>query len=118
MVSAFEQNLVDVVVIGAGVAGLFAAIEAAEMDASVILIESQPEIGGSSRLSGGYVTLCETELAPGSRDELLADLDEAHHHASHFELSRVYVDNSADTYLRLQDKIGRTSCRERGCKEG
>src|SRR3546814_7121572 len=73
------------------------------MDASVILIESQPEIGGSSRLSGGYVTLCETELAPGSRDELLADLDEAHHHDSHFELSRVYVDNSADTYLRLKD---------------
>ncbi len=103
MAADIEQENADVIVIGAGVAGLFAAVEAAEMDASVVLLESQPEIGGSSRLSGGYVTLCETELEPGSRDELLADLDEAHHHDSHFELSRVYTENSADTYLRLKD---------------
>ncbi len=103
MVDDVEQDIVDVVVIGAGVAGLFAAVEAAEMDASVMLLESQPEIGGSSRLSGGYVALCETELEQASRDELLADLDEAHHHDSQFELSRVYTENSADTYLRLKD---------------
>lgn len=103
MVTGIKQNEFDVVVIGGGVAGLFAAVEAAEMDASVVLIESQAEVGGSSRLSGGYVTLCETELAPGTRDELLEDLDDAHHHDSHFELSRVYTENSADTYYRLKD---------------
>jgi len=94
---------VDVVVLGGGVAGLFAAIEAAEMGASTILLESEPTIGGSSRLSGGHVTLCETELEPGGRQDLLEDLDDAHHHDSYFELSRVYVDNAADTYVRLKE---------------
>ena len=93
----------DVVVLGGGAAGLFAAIEAAEMDVDVVLLESQPAIGGSSRLSGGYVVLCETELQPGPRRELLEDLDEAHHHDSNFELSRVYVDNAAETYVRLTE---------------
>lgn len=93
----------DVLVLGGGAAGLFAAIEAAEMGASTILLESEPAIGGSSRLSGGYVVLCETELEPGNRRELLEDFDDAHHHDSHFELSRVYVDSAADTYLRLKE---------------
>lgn len=98
-----DGDVADVIVVGGGVAGLFAAVEAAEMDASVLLLESQPELGGSSRLSGGYVTLCETEIEPGRREELLADLDDAHHHDSQFELSRVYVENSAGTYLRLKE---------------
>ena len=93
----------DVIVVGSGAAGLFAATEAAEMGTSTLVVESQPAIGGSSRLSGGYVVLCETELESGRRGELLDDLDDAHHHDSYFELSRVYVDNASDTYFRLKD---------------
>ncbi|QSX09178.1 flavocytochrome c [Alkalibacter rhizosphaerae] len=45
----------DVVVLGAGAAGLAAAIEAAEGGASVALLEKLPVTGGSTILSGGIV---------------------------------------------------------------
>lgn len=44
----------DVIVIGAGGAGLAAAISAHELGASVIVLEAGDNIGGSSRLSGGH----------------------------------------------------------------
>jgi fumarate reductase flavoprotein subunit len=45
----------DVVVVGAGAAGLAAAIEAAEAGANVALLEKLPMVGGSAVLSGGLV---------------------------------------------------------------
>jgi succinate dehydrogenase/fumarate reductase flavoprotein subunit len=51
------QSEADVVVIGAGATGLTAAIVARESGASVILIESQNDIGGHAILSGGNVPL-------------------------------------------------------------
>lgn len=44
----------DVIVIGAGAAGLSAAIAAAEAGASVVVVEKQPEVGGNTLISGGY----------------------------------------------------------------
>jgi succinate dehydrogenase/fumarate reductase flavoprotein subunit len=46
----------DVVVIGGGGAGLSAAVSAAEAGASVILFESEGELGGSTKLSAGMFT--------------------------------------------------------------
>src|ERR1700748_2381414 len=46
----------DVVVIGGGGAGLSAAVSAAERGASVILFESEGELGGSTKLSAGLFT--------------------------------------------------------------
>ena len=46
---------VDVVVVGAGMGGLVAAVAAAEDGANVLLLEKAPEPGGSLALSGGYV---------------------------------------------------------------
>src|SRR4051794_25971031 len=43
----------DVVIIGAGVAGLPAAITARELGASVIIVEENYDIGGRGMLSGG-----------------------------------------------------------------
>jgi fumarate reductase flavoprotein subunit len=50
-----ETKKFDVVVVGAGAAGLAAAIEAAEGGATVALIEKMPVTGGSTILSGGIV---------------------------------------------------------------
>ena len=53
-----EWNLsTDVVVIGAGAAGLAAAVSARDHGAAVILVEENYDIGGHAMLSGGRVQL-------------------------------------------------------------
>jgi fumarate reductase flavoprotein subunit len=44
----------DVIVVGSGAAGLAAAVAAADVGASVLVVESEKRSGGSSRLSGGH----------------------------------------------------------------
>ena len=55
----------DVVVIGGGGAGLAAAVSAAEHGASVLLFESQTELGGSTQLSAGLFTAAGTSVQRG-----------------------------------------------------
>lgn len=50
----------DVLVVGGGIAGLSAAIEAQDNGADVILIEKLPRVGGSTILSGGYILAAES----------------------------------------------------------
>ncbi len=52
----------DVAVIGAGAAGLSAAVAAAEQGASVIVLDAAGQVGGSSRLSGGHLFAAGTSL--------------------------------------------------------
>jgi fumarate reductase flavoprotein subunit len=52
----------DVVVIGSGVAGLAATLEASAAGASVLLVESEGKLGGSSALSGGIIMAAGTSL--------------------------------------------------------
>lgn len=52
----------DVIVIGGGGAGLAAAVSAAEHGASVILFESEGEVGGSTQLSAGMFTAAGTSV--------------------------------------------------------
>lgn len=97
------DEAVDVVVIGSGAAGLFAAFEAAEAGASVLVLEREDEVGGSTRLAGGYVAFCETDLQPGTKDELFDDLMESHHFDCDEALSRRYVELAPGTYRRMQE---------------
>lgn len=53
-VKTSSRRNADVVVIGGGAAGLAAAVSAAESGASVILLEKQAELGGNTRISGGF----------------------------------------------------------------
>jgi len=52
----------DVVVIGSGAAGLAAAVSAADAGASVLLVEADKQVGGSSRLSGGHFYAAGTSI--------------------------------------------------------
>lgn len=54
----------DVLVLGAGMAGMSAATEAANAGARVAVLERAPMIGGSAAVSGGYV------WAPATEDDL------------------------------------------------
>ncbi len=52
----------DIVVVGGGIAGLAAALEAAQNGADVILVEKMPILGGSTIRSGGKILAAGTEF--------------------------------------------------------
>lgn len=52
----------DVIVIGSGAAGLSAAVAAADAGASVLVVEADSQVGGSSRLSGGHFYAAGTSI--------------------------------------------------------
>ena len=103
----------DVVVVGAGAAGLPAAIEAAEGGASVILIDANFDIGGHAMVSGGNVALgggTSRQKKYGiddSADLLFADLTDwsvvepngfPDYRYNDKEIIRAFADNSAPTF--------------------
>ena len=61
----------DVVVVGGGGAGLSAAVSAAELGASVLLLEKNAALGGTTGISVGSFTACGTSLqrAAGIEDD-------------------------------------------------
>ena len=100
----------DVVVVGAGAAGLPAAIEAAEQGASVIVIEQNYDIGGHAIQSGGGMPLgggTSLQKKYGIEDSpnrYFSDL--VHWHDYRFsdrEIVRVFADWSAPTFEWLQE---------------
>ena len=45
----------EVIVVGGGMAGLTAALAAAEAGGDVLVLESEPTVGGSMAISGGLI---------------------------------------------------------------
>ena len=93
----------DVVVIGGGLAGYCAALEAADAQANVLLLEKQPQAGGSTALSGGFLAFAGTDLqkAAGIDDSnarLADDLRKAGANENDPRLIDVYVANQMATY--------------------
>jgi flavocytochrome c len=100
----------DVVVLGAGGAGLMAAIEAAGAGSRVLLLESTSRIGGSSAISGGSIVFAGTDFQTkmGIRDStglLYDDFMAIGRYRNVPELVRTYADNQLDAYLQLK-KLG------------
>lgn len=98
-----DQDTFDVVVVGAGLAGLTAALTAAEAGASVALLEKGAEYGGSSSRSGGGMVFVCTDLqqqagVEDSLDALRDDLMRASQGRAQPEVIDAYVDNQLDTY--------------------
>jgi len=83
---------VDVIVVGAGAAGVSAAIAAAEAGAKVLMVERTAGGGGSSALAAGYIYLgggTHTQIANGFSDtpeNMLAFLKALNPTASHEKL--------------------------------
>ncbi len=56
----FEQA--DVIVVGAGLAGLSAAVRASELGANVLVFEQMPRVGGSAAVAGGSIVGAGTKI--------------------------------------------------------
>jgi fumarate reductase flavoprotein subunit len=100
---------VDVVVVGAGLSGVTAALTAAESGVSVALLEKGPTTGGSSDRSGGGLVFAGTDVqrAHGVDDgpELLrtAILDYGKHKSDPATVD-VYVRHQLETFTWLQQR--------------
>jgi fumarate reductase flavoprotein subunit len=101
----------DVVVVGAGAAGLAAAIEAADAGAKVAVIEKMPMVGGSTILSAGivYATGSDIQQQAGvqdSVDDLVAYWSERAEGKANEALLRTVAEKSGDTINWLVNDIG------------
>jgi urocanate reductase len=100
----------DVVIVGAGVAGLPAAITARDLGASVIVVEENFDIGGRGMLSGGRVqlggghALQQKFNIKDNADQVFLDwvrADDGESRYSDRDLVRVYADENVATYQFL-----------------
>src|SRR5688572_25999370 len=98
----------DVVIAGAGISGLSAAIEARDRGASVIIVEENNDCGGHGLVSGGNVNLgggTTRQRANGvtddNADKVFMDWIEPQGYETRFvdrDLTRVFADLSAETF--------------------
>jgi len=101
----------DVLVIGAGGAGLAAAIEAAAAGARVVLLEKNPRPGGTTALSVGSITATRTphQLREGIQDSPaehakdLAKINSRRGLPDNPELHRLLTENVTDTFRWLME---------------
>lgn len=96
----------DVVVVGGGLAGVCASITAAEHGADVLLLERQPELGGSTVLSGGFFALAGTPMQhelgiADSAETLYDDLRETGGYENDEALVHTYATAQSDLYAWL-----------------
>lgn len=98
----YTDGKCDVVVIGAGGAGLSAAVEAAQSGASVIVLEKEGIMGGNTQYSTGGINAAETsaQKALGIKDSRQLHFDdtmEGGHYLNDTSLVRSLVNNAAAT---------------------
>ncbi|MGI9327534.1 MAG: FAD-dependent oxidoreductase [Pseudomonadales bacterium] len=99
----------DVIVVGSGAAGLAAAVAAADSGASVLIVEADTQVGGSSRLSGGHFYAAGTSVQREA-GELNDSADAMYEHYLTLNqwlvepaVVRRYCDLSAPTFEWLKD---------------
>ncbi|MCH9673334.1 MAG: FAD-dependent oxidoreductase [Gammaproteobacteria bacterium] len=105
-------NTFDVIVVGGGGAGLSAAIEAAELGRSVLLVEKESQLGGSTAWSVGSISVTNSEHqrragiadTPEAHFEDLEALSGSYANRDNRVLRRVLVDNITQTFQWLQDR--------------
>lgn len=93
---------VDVVVVGAGAAGLSCAVHAANAGASVLLVEKDRRLGGTLHLSGGHLAAGGTQRQReqgivDSADAHLADVNRISQGTARTDLVEIVTANAAAT---------------------
>lgn len=98
----------NVIIVGAGMAGLCAALEAAHRGATVLVLEKESTIGGSSLLSGRFMAFAGTDLQKensiqDSTELLVADMLEVGQGKNDQRLVEAYGGHQLETYRWLVD---------------
>jgi flavocytochrome c len=106
-----ESDDFDVVVVGAGFAGLAAAIEARKAGASVLVIEKMRAPGGNSIISDGGLAAAGTALQgrhgiEDTAELFYRDMLRAGQGLNHPALVRTLVDKSREAYQWTVDYLG------------
>ena len=102
MSAQFDLIQYDLIVIGAGTAGIPCAIEAANLGASVLLLEKAGEVGGTLFTSGGHMSGAGTkrQKAHGiedSQEAHLADIERISRGTARKDLSAIAVKLGTET---------------------
>ena len=102
-----QERDAELVVVGGGLAGVAAALEAAEAGIHVLLLEKLGETGGSSAMCSGCLAFAGTDLQRNQgiedSDELLfRDLREVGALENDERIVRAYVRGQLDTYEWLR----------------
>lgn len=112
-----DENEYDVVVIGGGAAGLAAAVSAAEEGASVLLLEKQADVGGNTRISGGFFAAVDPERQSrqgieDSVEKFYGQMMESGGPRTNPDLARILVNEAGDALrwlegygMRFQDEV-------------
>ena len=105
------DEVVDVIVVGSGFAGLAAAIEAKKAGADTVVLEKMPTPGGNSIINGGILTAtgCPQQLKHGIKDsvELLAqDILAAGAYLNSPEKVRVMAEHALSNYEWTVKELG------------
>ena len=98
----------DVIVVGAGTAGMPTAIFAAQRGARVLLVEKDHKVGGTLWYSGGQMAAADTRLhrergIDDTPEEFLADMRRISHDTFNEPVMRILAQNAADTIDWLLD---------------
>lgn len=105
------EKTVDVVVLGAGGAGVAAAIEAVDAGATVALLEKMPQIGGTTATSQGMIGAYESKFTK-ERDvhytfeEMYGNLMSNASYRLDPELTAVTIEKSGETIDWMADRLG------------
>lgn len=105
------DQITEVVIIGSGIAGMSAAIEAAGLGAKVIVIEKSHVIGGNSIISDGGVAAPDTQLQKvygiiDSNEMMYVDMIKAGRGHNNPELVKILVENAKEAFEWSKDYLG------------
>jgi flavocytochrome c len=101
----------DIIVIGSGLAGLAAAIEAKNAGCSVVVLEKMKGYGGNSTISDGVMAAAGTSMQADAGIEdspqlMYSDMVKAGLGLNHPELVRTITEKSAETFQWTVDYLG------------